>query len=99
MVCETETTRRKSKEELDLTVETRIIADKEFKSLASEVSRTYIFDNQEGDYIELEDPEWLHVSKSGGHYVVLNDNECVYIPPGWIALHWVTHEGTGPIQI
>lgn len=69
----------------------RNASDLEFKSLASEKYRTYIF--QDGSKATIDFPLWLHVSASGGHRIFDDAGVCHYIPAGWIHLVWEVKEG------
>lgn len=62
-----------------------------FIDISSEVSRTYRFPN--GEYVTLDNPLKLHVSKSGGHRVFTADGNAHYIPSGWIHLCWKAKNG------
>ena len=82
-----------------MTIEKKIFANKEFSSTQAETQRVYKF-AKDGKLVEVvvEEPLWLHVSKSGGHYLVMSDSSTKYIPPGWVDLTWYNKPGTGPIQ-
>lgn len=73
-----------------------IIAGKLFKDLTTEVYRAYTFPNDQE--IVIEDPLKLHVSLSGGHYIITSESSTVYIPPGWLKLEWQCKQGQGAIQ-
>lgn len=67
------------------------ISGLEFKSIQSEVSRTYDFGS--GLTVTLDKPMWLNVSASGGHRVITADETSHYIPAGWLHLLWKVKEG------
>ena len=66
-------------------------SDLVFKDISTEASRTYRF--PDGDFVILNKPLELHVSKSGSHRVFTADGNSHYIPPGWIHLHWTAKDG------
>jgi len=66
----------------------------EFKSLESEVYRSYEF--PDGTIVTINNPITLNVSNSGGHRVLDGAGVSHYIPPKWIHLSWVVKEGCLP---
>ena len=62
-----------------------------FKDISTEESRTYRFPG--GDFVILEKPMKLHVSKSGGHRVFTADGNSHYIQSGWIHIEWTAKDG------
>jgi len=66
-------------------------SDLVFKDISTEANRTYRF--PAGDFVILDNPLKLHVSKSGGHRVFTADGISHYISPGWIHLHWTAKVG------
>lgn len=62
-------------------------SNNEFVDISSEKERVYTFPGGEG--VRISCPNWLSVSKSGGHRILDYDGICHYIPPGWIHLQWV----------
>jgi hypothetical protein len=65
--------------------------EREFKSIADEEFRTYVF--PEGETVTIQCPMKLNVSDSGGHRVVDSTGISHYIPSGWIHLFWKVREG------
>lgn len=62
-----------------------------FTDISSETYREYTFPG--GDRVRIENPLWLHVSKSNGHRVFDANGKSHYIPTGWIHLQWEVKEG------
>ena len=69
--------------------------DLKFTDISSEEYRIYTFLSTNGNLsqIKITDPQWLNVSETGGHGIVNSVDECVYIPTGWISIHWIPKEG------
>jgi len=63
----------------------------DFKDISTESYREYTFPG--GDIITIESPVVLHVSESGGHYIVDNEGIAHYIPYKWIELSWDNETG------
>ena len=80
---EKKTTEEKLKEVTD---------DLKWKSIEHETFRIYRF--PEDEYVLINEPRLLHVSRSGGHRVLDADNTSHYIPSGWIHLYWTTDDGS-----
>lgn len=59
--------------------------------ISSELYRQYDFDVQ--GVVTIINPQWLHVSTSGGHRIVDLEEVCHYIPAGWKHLHWEVKPG------
>ncbi len=57
-----------------------------FTDISSEHWRRYTFVS--GELVVIENPLWLHVSKSGGHRILDEFGYCHYIPYGWVHLEW-----------
>jgi len=84
-------------------IELRNETDLEFIDISSEKERTYHFpimhnpephSNKKGHvYITIHEPQWLSVSKSGGHRILSKKGTCFYIPPMWYFLSWEPKEG------
>lgn len=64
----------------------------EFTDISSEKSRTYRFPNDE--IILINEPQYLNVSRSGGHRIVNSHGVSFYIPKGWILLSWEAKENS-----
>lgn len=64
----------------------------EFKDISSEDFRQYNLPN--GEYLTIEQPQFLHVSDSGGHRVVDYEGNCYYIKicESWY-ISWASREG------
>ncbi len=58
----------------------------DFKDISTEIVRTYYF--PDGETVTIEEPQWLHVSRSGGHRILDLDGLSHYVPKGWIHLCW-----------
>jgi hypothetical protein len=63
----------------------------DFTDISSEKYREYLFPN--GISIRIEGPQFLNVSKSGGHRILDINQRSHYIPSGWIHLQWEVFEG------
>lgn len=63
----------------------------EFIDISGEKFRRYTFPGEE--YIYILDPQWLHVSRSGGHRILDKKGISHYIPQGWIHLEWKVKDG------
>lgn len=66
-------------------------SDLKFVDISSEAVRTYEW--PDGFKIVIENPEYLHVSKSGGHRIWDKSETSHYIQPGWRHLFWKVKEG------
>lgn len=66
-------------------IETITIAGMEFKSISAEKFRVYEFPDRN---VKIDNPLWLHVSKSGGHRILDDKEVSHYIPTGWVHLYW-----------
>lgn len=64
----------------------------EFSDISAETHRIYTFPN--GNVYRIENPQYLHVSKSGGHRIYTRDGYSHYVQPreGW-AIKWQVHDG------
>lgn len=57
----------------------------DFIDISSEEWRMYNF----GEYsIQINNPQWLSVSESGGHRILDDAGVSHYIPPKWLMLSW-----------
>lgn len=63
----------------------------EFTDISTEAVRRYHYKG--GDTVEIPNPLWLNVSRSGGHRVFDAQGVSHYIPKGWIELTWVAKPG------
>jgi len=63
----------------------------EFVDISAEMLRTYTFPG--GDKIEIDRPQYLHVSASGGHRIMDHHNDGHYVPAGFIHVSWRPNEG------
>lgn len=77
---------------IDLENETEL----DFTAIHSEQWRRYEFLDVSGHVSALTiiRPQWLHVSRSGGHRILDRDGVSHYIPKGWIHLSWKSFPGT-----
>ena len=57
-----------------------------FKSTENEKWRDYVW--ADGFTLRIEEPLWVHVSKSGGHRVIDNQKRSYYVAPGWRYITW-----------
>jgi len=62
-----------------------------FSSLETEKFRVYEYPND--TFVRIDNPQYLHVSKSGGHRVLDGAGVAHYIPEGWYHLYWEVKEG------
>ena len=64
----------------------------EFTDISSEKFRRYTF--SDGRIVHIDNPLFLHVSKSGGHRVFSEEGVSYYIQPseGWF-INWVARKG------
>ncbi len=67
-----------------------------FNDIRVEDHRIYTF--PDGSEVRIDNPQWLNVSKSGGHRIIMFENSAVYIPSGWLKLQWWNKPGNGAIQ-
>jgi hypothetical protein len=67
-------------------IELRNATDIEFVDISSEKERTYRFPNNE--LIHIPAPQYLNVSRAGGHRILNSHGVSFYIPKGWIMLSW-----------
>lgn len=58
----------------------------DFTDISSEEYRTYVFPG--GETQTIEEPQFLSVSKSGGHRVINKAEESFYIKPSWRVIKW-----------
>lgn len=65
--------------------------DYEFVDISTELWRKYV--SSDGGEVIIEQPQWLHVSKSGGHRILDLSGHSWYIPPGWVSLVWNARPG------
>lgn len=65
--------------------------DMQFVDISSEKSRTYRFPGNE--MIHIPAPQYLHVSRIGGHRILNAHGVSFYIPKGWIMLSWEAKDG------
>jgi hypothetical protein len=64
-----------------------------FKDISNEKSRTYGFPN--GQKVVIEEPAQIHISKSG-HRIVTKLGTSIYVPMGWLAVAWTSHDTSKP---
>ena len=64
--------------------------DMNFADISSEKYRTYKFSDNN---IHLKEPIALHVSKSGGHRLLLASGKSHYVPTGWRDIEWEAKDG------
>ncbi len=62
-----------------------------FTDISTEASRRYRYPREE--YIVIEAPVALNVSKAGGHRILDGKGVSHYVPRGWIGLSWVAKDG------
>jgi hypothetical protein len=72
-------------------IELRNETDAEFVDISSEKSRTYWFPGNETVVIPA--PQFLNVSRAGGHRLLTSKGVSFYVPKGWIALSWEAKDG------
>jgi hypothetical protein len=65
--------------------------DLQFVDISSETTRTYWFPGNES--ITIPAPQFLNVSRSGGHRLLTANGVSFYVPKGWIALSWEAKDG------
>jgi len=58
---------------------------KDWKDISHELCRAYRF--SDGDYVTIQEPIGLIVSKNG-HRIVDANEVCHYVPNGWIHMFW-----------
>jgi hypothetical protein len=59
----------------------QVTEDLEWKNIEHEVYRTYHFSS--GNVLTIDDPDLIHISKSGGHRIVDGNGKSYYIAPKW----------------
>lgn len=74
-------------------IELRNESGLQFTDISSEAWRRYDFPS--GMTVMIKEPQFLNVSKSGGHRLLDGDGTSHYIPGGWHHLSWRSHDG-GP---
>lgn len=57
-----------------------------FVDISSEQVREYRYND--GSILTIESPQFLHVSKSGGHRILDGDGKSWYVNKGWRAITW-----------
>ncbi len=62
-----------------------------FTDISSEATRRYQYRGEE--FITVDNPIALNVSKAGGHRILDGQGVSHYIPKGWIGLSWKAKEG------
>lgn len=62
-----------------------------FSDISTERYRKYIY--PDFSIVLINDPQFLSVSKSGGHRVIDITQVCHYIRPGWNEIVWEVHDG------
>lgn len=66
----------------------------DWQDISSEAFRQYDCVTPSGPaYLRIDNPEWLAVSKSGGHRIVTADGTGHYIPAGWVRVSWQPKPG------
>ena len=61
-----------------------------FTDISSEVRRSYHYPG--GQVLTIEGPQFLHVSKSGGHRLLDEAGQSWYVAPGWRAINWIAKD-------
>ncbi len=72
-------------------IELRNETSAEFVDISSEKSRTYWFPGNEAVVVKA--PQFLNVSRAGGHRLLAANGVSYYVPHGWIALSWEAKDG------
>jgi len=72
------------------TIELRNQSDNEFTDISSERYRMYNYSDKSS--IIINHPQFLSVSKSGGHRIIDLNEVCHYIQPGWQEIVWEVHK-------
>ena len=67
------------------------LPDVDWRKISAEIYREYWMCS--GQKVRIEDPLLLHVSKSGGHYVINSQGRVTYIPCKWDSLTWLNKPG------
>ena len=67
------------------------LPDVDWRDISAEFFREYLMPS--GQIIKLINPLLLHVSASGGHYVIDDRGYTHYIPNKWERLTWFNKEG------
>lgn len=63
-----------------------------FTDISSEEYRQYLFGD--GTTVKIEGPQFLNVSKNGGHRIFDAQGISHYVPYGWRHLSWKSKEGS-----
>lgn len=74
---------------------TLLMSGMTFRYVGNETFRVYVFPDAE---LQIDDPEWVHVSASGGHRVIDKDGIAHYVPPRWFHLWWQKVEGVSAFE-
>ena len=69
----------------------KVTIEGEFLDISSEQYRVYSFPT--GQKVQIDNPLWLLVSKSGGHRVIAAQGYAHYIPFTWGHLYWLVKKG------
>ncbi len=70
-------------------IELRNETDLKFTDISSEEHRTYHFVREDKSIaVCITAPQFLHVSRNGGHRILAADGTSHYIPRGWHQLSW-----------
>lgn len=62
-----------------------------FVDISSERFRVYHYPGVQP--ITIDNPQWLHVSPSGGHRILDAEGFSHYMAPGWVHLFWYAKPG------
>jgi hypothetical protein len=63
-----------------------------FTDISSEQFRAYVFET--GVEVKIDSPEFLSVSRSGGHRILDANKVSHYVPNGWVHLYWKAKDGS-----
>lgn len=77
---------------------TGVTREVEWKNIAEESYRTYLFPAQDEFFtklveVRIDNPVLLSVDyNDGGHRIIDTNGKSYYIPAGWVCLFWESHE-------
>jgi len=75
-------------------IELRNKTNFDFIDISDEIYREYeFFQDNHTYYLKIKNPQFLAVSKSGGHRVIDINETCFYITPKWHFITWKVKEG------
>lgn len=63
----------------------------EWKNIDHEIYRVYTFSS--GNVLTIEDPDLIHISKSGGHRILDVNGKSYYVAPKWDYFVFETDDG------